>query len=191
MHLILEYPERIEFSVQGNDSDSDDKLHDVLIKIDNKNNFGLQCIISINFSENLINSEILRNKVYNKMHDNLERRYGKNIDEILKWAAFASLGAEDFVIIVLANDIKTFGEFIQILKEMRYSNSDDEESGDNYVFLNINSFTGFNNADFSGDPKSDLILRLNLKSGKSVNEFRDELKKEIDNIKITSVVYHS
>lgn len=155
MHLIPEYPDKFDWHVADDECDEKKDKKQYLITIDDSEQFALNCIITTKFNKKLRNEKALREKVYNAL-DRLE-----TVNKLsLKWAAFNSLGSESIVFILLADDIETFARFGEILTDSKFSYKDKEET----LFSDVSSFVNFNEAEWQGNPKADLIIRLNLKS---------------------------
>lgn len=165
MHLIPEYPFKFDWQIAFENGNKD-KGHYLITSNHCKQQFSLNCIITTRFNKKLRNEKNLRKKVY----EELERV--KAIDKLsLEWAAFNSLDSESIVFILLANDIETFAKFGEILKDSKVSCEDKEED----LFSALSSFVDFNKKEWEGDPKADLIVRLNLKSKEAYRPVVDTL----------------
>lgn len=178
MHLIPENPVDFLWKVKTNESDKQDSCIIEKPGIE-KSQFGLNCIISTRFSTGIKGTREFRTKIYEELNKEIEKNLSER-DNTYELAAFNSLGAENIVFIVLANDIETFDIVINILSKatVKYENNNFDN-----LFSAISSFFSFNIKDWSGDPHADLIMRLNLKSAKEYEKVLDELSSQRINIK--------
>lgn len=173
MHLIPEYPEIFPWNIKDNILNTREILVMRNCGADNeKTEYGLNCIITARFSAGIKNTTNLRKQVYKIIEDNIIDKFGNNHDDVIDWIACSSLGAEDIVFIVLADDVETFGKFASIIKGASFKRQSGEKES---LFLLISSFVGFNNINHSMNPKADLIIRLNCKSQIAVDNIINEL----------------
>lgn len=163
MHLIPEYPAPFVWTAHQNDSN---KTSYLITNHSCKQQFSLNCIITTRFNKKLGEERELRKKVYKQL-DQAVGSAGLSLD----WAAFNSLDSESIVFILLADDIKTFATFGEILKNAKACCGDRKED----LFTTVTSFAAFNEKDWTGDPKADLIVRLNLKSQESYQPVVNQL----------------
>ncbi len=155
MHLIYDYPEICLWKYHNQDS-SDTHC---LIKTDRKKVFGLCCVITVRFVKTVKNSEGFRGILYQNLREVLKKIYGEQVTEIIEWAAFYSLGAEDMVFIVLADAIDIFQIFIDILCKIEI-----EGEREYTLVSSLSSFVNVNDSKWNGNPKADLNIRLTLKN---------------------------
>ena len=143
-----------------------------------KKEFGLNCIVTTRFSEKIQNTRNFRREIYQKLETLINEQFG---DNELDWIGCNSLGAEDMVFVILADDINTFAKFVSLLKQAkikgRYQITEDEKN-DNELFLAISSFVGFNIDNWSENPKADLVVRVTCKSVEKENRVIEKLMQE-------------
>ncbi len=184
MHLIPEYPETFVWNVADNNTSADMKDGRKLLisrNSDDNKEYGLNCVVTARFNKGIKNTIEFRNKIYRKLNVIVKKEFQiKSGAEKLDWIACNSLGAEDMVFILLADDIETFGKFVNIIKNI-YTKDNKMD-----LFLTTSSFVGFNDSHCDLNPKADLIIRLNCKSRKSV----DNVVKELENVHVNKENIH-
>lgn len=170
MHLIPEYPCEFGWSVSSEEGNKDKNKGQCLIRSNqSKRQFPLNCIVTTRFNKKLRNNKKLREKVYEEL------KQVKVINGLsLEWAAFNSLDSESIVFILLADDIETFAKFGEVLKSAKVKCEDKKED----LFSAVSSFVDFNMEGWMGDPKADLIVRLNLKSKEAYHSVVGRLMEE-------------
>ena len=166
MHLIPEYPCEFDWSIAKN---NEEKC--LINSLNQGKSFALNCIFTTRFSRKLNNTKKLRELVYYEVEKQVQSVY-KDIP--FEWAAFNSLGAESIVFLALADDIESFAKFGEILKKAKLVCVESKSD----LFSTISSFSAFNMKEWSGNPKADLIIRLNLKSKDAYETVIDRLNSE-------------
>ncbi len=132
--------------------------------------YGMYSIVTARLKQPVEDVESVKERICKKIAQLLEDRH-------VSWQGFHSLGAEDFVGIFLADTIKELAAAVEMLRQMTITNEGKEEE----LFGSICSFLGVNNAEFTGKPEADLVIKLNLKSGKHKIEAENELKDYLKN----------
>lgn len=188
MHLIVEYPKEISWDIMNleerNKKEKNEKEERKFLISHNENNskeYGLNCIITTRFNNKIKNEIQLRTEVYEKISAEVKNKFERENDKNkIEWIACNSLGAEDMVFIILADDIKTFGQFANIIKSVCIQSDKESNKQDNNekieLFMSVSSFIGFNNIEFKSNPEADLIMRLNCKSSEAVDNVINKVK---------------
>lgn len=143
-----------------------------LIEIQNDKNasHGIYCIITARYQKKFTNIDDVEERIYDKISKHLAKKD-------VQWQAFRSLGAEDFVGIFLADNIVDLAEVGDIIKQATYTTNEYQKKE---LFASVYSFFGLNDPKYSQEPKADLLVRLNLKTGFTRQEVRRMLEKDFE-----------
>ncbi|MCI8592869.1 MAG: hypothetical protein HFI88_11110 [Lachnospiraceae bacterium] len=127
----------------------------VFIQAENED-YALCAVVMARFQKRIINSGKVRKEICEQMKKKEASAPG------IEWNAFYSLGAEDMVFLVVANDITEIQSFVDLLITA-------EIDGEGMAFLAVSSYININDISWRGNLCADLIMRLNLKSGKETD----------------------
>ena len=94
--------------------------------------------------------------------------------------SFESLGSEDFALILLANDVKTFSQILSVVRSQIIKlNSGDIEELD--VCKSICTLVGFNEKSFNANPQLDALVTINVKSISSIEKIKKQFEQVVGN----------
>ena len=116
--------------------------------------YGFYCIVTARFSQQFQSGNAIRQSIGQHIS-----KYFAN-DE-MRWQGFQSLGAEDYVCIFLSNSIADLARAVKFVRGLTYTNNYESKK----VFNSVYSFTGLNNPAFDGAPGANLFVRIQPKSG--------------------------
>lgn len=152
MHLLHEYPDEYTWMI------GDKTGQNVLIGTkDSHRIYGLCAVVSVRLKREPVNLESFRRKFYERL-----RKETEHISE-MEWNAFYSLGAEDIVFLVLANNVQRIQHFVHLLVSAQITNDGEE------LFSIVNSFINMNQLRWKENPGAGLVMRLTLQSGKEAD----------------------
>lgn len=157
--------------------DKNNKEHSsrkLMIKTLNKQ-FGLYCIITLRYNQEL--QKLKDNDKFIKLTNYLKSAFYNELSKVtnkqIDFFGFQSLSTDDLVLIILGDNIKNFFKILNLIKSTKYSCKERDKK---HLFEFVSVFTGFNDNQFSDNPKMDLRIKLLLKPSVRFDEFLLELK---------------
>ena len=144
--------------------------------------YGLYCLVTISLSDVVTQyisqtekSSDIKNKTINDLMAQIKTAFD-NTDENtqLDCIALESLGAEDFALIILANDIKVFFQVLSIVRN-QHIGLDSNDNSENDLFKSIYTMTGFNYPKFECITNAKCFVKIHLR--KDFETIRDTFYK--------------
>ena len=176
-----------EYSDEWIQPETDEKY--LLVKNGSSFGYGLYCLITVSLTDVIARyisqtskSSEIKNKIIKDVMAHIKSTVQSEKEKMqFDCIALESLGAEDFALMILANDIKVFLRILSIIRN-QHIELDANNSSDDKLFRSISAMTGFNQSDFEATTCAEAFVSLCLNT--DYKSFWDKFKTEADNKKV-------